>query len=123
MHEIKPVTECKTLRELFADPARWIKQASARDVSGSITDSDGPEAVSWCAWGAIDHFFPHRGEDDTNPLRIATAKRLRDAACRLGIARVHRCNVVEKESDVSLAGTNDAIDYPTLLRWLEAAEV
>ena len=75
------------MRELFADPARWIQQASARDRAGSITDSDGPEAVSWCAWGAVDHLFPHRGEDDTNPLRFATAKRLRDAACRLRIAR------------------------------------
>ncbi len=49
----KPVSECKTVADLLEDPARFTTEACARDAQGVYTYSDDPEAVCWCAMGAI----------------------------------------------------------------------
>ena len=43
----------KAARELIKDPARWTQDSYARDVDGKITDPLNPDAVCWCAVGAI----------------------------------------------------------------------
>lgn len=50
-------------RALIADPARWCRKALARDPKGKVCPPDSPEAVSWCALGAMakvawEHEFP-----------------------------------------------------------------
>src|ERR1700743_869307 len=43
----------KDARELIADPSRWTQDSYARDVDGKTTDPINPDAVCWCAVGAI----------------------------------------------------------------------
>lgn len=40
-------------RDLIADPKCWTQGELARDAGGSPCDPDAPEAVCWCAAGAI----------------------------------------------------------------------
>jgi hypothetical protein len=39
--------------QLLSDRSKWTKNALARDANGYPTDANSPEAVKWCASGAI----------------------------------------------------------------------
>jgi hypothetical protein len=41
-------------RALISDPARWTQDAPARNADGQRVEPFKPEAVCWCAWGALD---------------------------------------------------------------------
>lgn len=43
----------QSARELIADPAHWTQSAFARDVNGNDCVSNDPEAVCFCALGAL----------------------------------------------------------------------
>lgn len=43
----------KAARELISDPARWTQYAAARDKDLNPVDVTSPEAVKFCAAGAI----------------------------------------------------------------------
>ena len=41
-------------RDLISSPERWTQGASARSASGDVVHVSSPDAVSWCALGAIE---------------------------------------------------------------------
>jgi hypothetical protein len=43
----------KAARDLISDPEHWTKRANARDSYGEIIGCSQPEAVRWCAYGAL----------------------------------------------------------------------
>ena len=43
----------QSAREIIADPARWTKNAVARNAAGKEVPASHPEAVCWCVTGAI----------------------------------------------------------------------
>ena len=47
-------------KALIGDPARWTRGALARDKAGVSVQTFSPEAVCWCAVGAVYHV---RGSD------------------------------------------------------------
>lgn len=40
-------------RELISDPAKWTTGYYARTANGQCTNSENPDAVCWCAFGAL----------------------------------------------------------------------
>jgi hypothetical protein len=48
-----PVEALKAARALIADESRWTKGHMARGPYGELRDANAPEAVCWCAVGAI----------------------------------------------------------------------
>jgi hypothetical protein len=38
---------------LISDPDKWTRQVFARDAEGFVTNAGDPEAVCWCAFGAL----------------------------------------------------------------------
>ncbi len=51
-----PLDVLKGARELLSDEKRWTKGALARDKDGHETGiAVDPDAVCWCAYGAIEH--------------------------------------------------------------------
>jgi len=55
--EIKPLDQCKTLQDLFADPKRWTAGNFARDFSGKGVSSYDKEAVSFCLIGGLNRIY------------------------------------------------------------------
>ena len=39
--------------ELLSDESKWCKQVVARTIGGILCDWNSPEAVRWCAMGAV----------------------------------------------------------------------
>jgi hypothetical protein len=50
--------------ELIADPEHWTRHAYARNSDGLPTDPEAPDAVCWCALGAIHRCYGYRPYDD-----------------------------------------------------------
>ena len=44
----------KAARELLSTPERWTKGWSARDAAGNRLATTDPDAVCWCAGGAVE---------------------------------------------------------------------
>lgn len=40
-------------REIIADPSHWHQRTSAKNELGNHTSAVSPDAVSWCAYGAL----------------------------------------------------------------------
>lgn len=51
--QIKPIDQCKTLQELFADPARWTQRAYARKADGGPVGLCNPDATCFCLIGGL----------------------------------------------------------------------
>lgn len=43
----------KAARNLISEPEHWTQGVEARDKDGKVIISTSPEAVKWCAYGAI----------------------------------------------------------------------
>jgi hypothetical protein len=50
---IKPITECKTVAELLADPQRWAKGYYAYDEHGVGCAPESDRACKFCLAGAV----------------------------------------------------------------------
>lgn len=48
----------KAARELIRDPARWCQDAFACDADGDAVHTLDPQAVRWCAVGALNKVAP-----------------------------------------------------------------
>lgn len=48
-----PLEVLVAARELISDPSKWTQNAIARMPDGTECSEHDPEAVSWCALGAI----------------------------------------------------------------------
>ncbi|WP_395000379.1 hypothetical protein [Acinetobacter sp.] len=59
----------KSVRQLFSDPARWIKRDSSK-----IKKIKGKEVLCFCMTGAIDHIYPY-----PNPKNAIARKRVKAA--------------------------------------------
>jgi hypothetical protein len=57
-HDSPLVAGLQQARDLIADPKRWTTGTTARDVDGVPIHSRKPQAVSWCAIGAIQRVVP-----------------------------------------------------------------
>lgn len=49
----------RAARELIAKPGGWTQEFFARNASGERTNKFGPDAVCFCAYGAIDRAAGH----------------------------------------------------------------
>lgn len=56
-NEIKPLSQCKTVAEIFADPARWTQGAMARRADRRLCSRFSHEAVCFCLAGAINQIY------------------------------------------------------------------
>lgn len=56
--EIKPIAECKTLQELFADPARWTQLANSKTSEGQTCYVHSPQANCFCLAGGVMRVYP-----------------------------------------------------------------
>lgn len=45
----------KAARDLIADPANWIQYSRAKDLNGKPVSPISPEAIKFCAYGAVEH--------------------------------------------------------------------
>jgi hypothetical protein len=45
-------------RKLITDPAKWTQKTSARNIANRKVAANGPMAVKWCSYGAIDACCP-----------------------------------------------------------------
>jgi len=70
-NEIKPIAECKTLQELFADPKRWTQGAMAKDEQGKTTYICTNAAVCFCLAGGLSKVYPD------GDARIVSVKKIR----------------------------------------------
>jgi hypothetical protein len=60
-------------RDLIADPARWTRNAPARDANGARIGIRSPHATCWCAIGALGKTSPDIDVSDAvTSLREAT---------------------------------------------------
>lgn len=50
---VKPISECRTLQELFVVPSRWTQHTSARDARGNRTSLNNPHASCFCLYGGL----------------------------------------------------------------------
>ena len=51
--------ELRAARDLIKTPAQWTKEVFARDAKGVPVDSQSPDAVCFCAEGALEHVDAH----------------------------------------------------------------
>lgn len=72
----------KAARELISDPDRWTTKASARDAEGRHVHACDPDAVSWCALGAIVRSVGTRDDLHDNDYASNAAIRLSNALTR-----------------------------------------
>lgn len=47
-------------RDLIKDPNRWTRNMYARDRTGNYASPNSPDAICWCAIGAVHHVFGTR---------------------------------------------------------------
>lgn len=55
---IKPIAECKTLQELFADKTRWTKGAFAKSPEGFKVWACSDNATCFCFAGGAARIYP-----------------------------------------------------------------
>ena len=87
-----PLEILKAARALITDPQHWTTGDYARDVEGHGVGSGSPDAVAWCAFGAIsavgrDASRRHRDSAD-EALRLACGGLVGDANDRYGHAYI-----------------------------------
>ena len=63
------MTEYKTVKELLADPERWIKGVSAVDESGNDVMTGSLNAACWCLYGGINEVYPWDIDDQPSFLK------------------------------------------------------
>ncbi|MCJ2067825.1 hypothetical protein MKK75_03210 [Methylobacterium sp. J-030] len=61
----------RAARDTLTDPAHWTKEAYARDRRGAAVASNSPEAVCWCAYGALERLGTGEIVDAREYLRVA----------------------------------------------------
>lgn len=76
-------------RARIADPARWTQGALARDANGEETCAGYPNAVRWCAIGALYAEQPYRYRRDG---RDGAIRRLARAMGGSGVGDVYDLN-------------------------------
>ncbi len=81
-----------TVTELLSDRARWTTRFTARDSSGRQVNSTSPEAVRWCAYGAMEKCY------GTMPVE----------------ATIKFMNVLKSHGYVSIFQVNDTLGYDTI---------
>jgi len=59
-------------RELLSDPVRWTKGRMARDAAGERAYSRSPEAVCWCAAGALNKVSSAWGVQEAQGILFAS---------------------------------------------------
>ena len=47
--------DLQAARDLITDPKHWTQNTPARDMTGKPCNSDAPEAVCFCIYGAVGH--------------------------------------------------------------------
>ena len=57
MLKIKPISKCKTVRELLEKKARWTTDTFARNKDGVAISSEKRAAVSFCLLGACQRVY------------------------------------------------------------------
>lgn len=68
----------KAARDLISDPARWCREAAAKDARGDPTGPyPGGDACQWCAIGAVAHVADYHEHD-------GVVVRLREAGREIG---------------------------------------
>jgi len=40
-------------KKLISDPAHWTQRVSARNAENAVCQTDSPDAVCWCSYGAV----------------------------------------------------------------------
>ena len=63
--------QLRDARALITDPAQWTEHTYARDRYGRAVDPCQPEAVCWCAYGALDRQGADECSDAREYLRAA----------------------------------------------------
>lgn len=54
---IKPISECTTLQELFADPTRWTQDRYAKTADGHLSSINSRWSVCFCLAGGIHRVY------------------------------------------------------------------
>lgn len=81
--EIKPIAECKTLQELFADPARWTQLANSKNSEGQTCYVHSPQAHCFCLAGGTMRVYP-LVEDRFRVFNLLTREITRDSSGVVG---------------------------------------
>lgn len=66
------------IRDLLADPVRWTKGSTGRNIDGEFSLANDSRTVSWCLVGAVHKVCPTDfilGEDVQEELRFTLRKR------------------------------------------------
>jgi hypothetical protein len=74
MNKTQLQIDAKAAADLIRDPARWTTGVSARDARGEPRGPYEPDAVCWCAYGAI-HRVTNRSGQRFMALSFAVALR------------------------------------------------
>lgn len=69
--EIKPLAECRTLQELYADPKRWTQGSYARTADGLKVWPFDDRASCFCLHGGVGKVY------DTQPVEKGNEARMR----------------------------------------------
>lgn len=86
-------------RALIAEPGTWTTGCASRDATGLPVPTHHPDAVCFCAWGAVERV---RGPD--GPYTMTPFERLAEAVGLTGWGKIQQ-----------LFDWNDASDQPTVL--------
>tara|TARA_R110000787_G_scaffold16774_3_gene52559 strand:+ start:1266 stop:1550 length:285 start_codon:yes stop_codon:yes gene_type:complete len=54
--------------ELLKDPSKWTQGAFAKDKDGHVTQSQGDDAVCWCALGSLTKCYTKLGKNEYEKL-------------------------------------------------------
>ncbi len=57
MNKIKPIDDCETVTELFADPRRWAQGGNAFDCKGNSVYPESKKATCFCLSGGIQRVY------------------------------------------------------------------
>lgn len=68
--KFKPIDQCKTLVELFADSSRWTQRTLARDKKGLAVSHRSKEAVCFCLVGGAYRVYGGRNLQSSTLLKI-----------------------------------------------------
>ena len=73
---VRTIKVLRAARKLVANPKTWTQLAAARDPDGEAQPATSPDAVCWCAWGAMVQSAVRLGLStrDTDPLDDALNK-------------------------------------------------
>ena len=79
-----PSMQLEKAKALLSDPAKWAKGQYAKDKDGHAVHVHAPEAVSWCADGAVWAFYEKEAGASTYlervvPEAFATVPQYNDA--------------------------------------------